>query len=466
MRHPDIKILDQFGFPMSCRSIYKSSNYDDGLKRVPNFNKEPELLTGRRTYRDLLSASREIYKNNGVVKGAVNMKAEYSIGKAFIFKSLCGVPEIAESYDRYVNNFYKIACVNGRNFHSLLYLISTSVDVDGDCFVLLTSGKSGFPQLQFIRANRVCSVNDGMIESGKYKGLLVYQGIIRDKVGREVAYWLDGDDESGGTVIPAQSMLHVMDDDFLAACRGEPLFSHGLKEFRYVDDINVSELGAMKIASQIALVEKNDSGDSDFMGGYEKTSNSGDVTIRDIGDKQIRFLQSGATLESLKFERPSPNYLNFSERLLKGVLSGVGVPYDVVVNPDSSGVGNRMSLSKFDNTTRDRATLLEDVARVLISYVLGVGIIRGDLEHASGWWSMMFSRAKRPSVDMGRDSNSQIKEYNSGIKNLTEICEENGTQIEDHLQIRAKEAALAEKIRIEASAKYGVEIPPDYMRKI
>ena len=31
---------------------------------------------------------------------------------------------------------------------------------------------------------------------------------------------------------------------------------------------------------------------------------------------------------------------------------------------------------------------------------------------------------------MGRDSNSQLKEYNAGIKNLTEICEENHIQIE------------------------------------
>ncbi|MFR9125643.1 MAG: hypothetical protein ACLVM6_10850 [Akkermansia sp.] len=53
-----------------------------------------------------------------------------------------------------------------------------------------------------------------------------------------------------------------MDDDFLSTCRGEPLFSHGLKEFRYIDDINTAELGAMKIASQIALVKKERNGRS------------------------------------------------------------------------------------------------------------------------------------------------------------------------------------------------------------
>ena len=465
MKPGNIQILDQFGRPFSSRSIYKSGNYDDGLSRIPNYLKEPEQLSGRLTRKRLISASRLLYKNNGVVKGAVNMKAGYSIGKAFLFKSLCDDSKIAAEYDEYIKAFYKIACVNGKNFHSLLYLISTAIDVDGDCFVLLTESKTGFPQLQFIRANRVCSPKDGLIGSGKYKGLNVLHGVITNRIGREIAYWLDGDEPGGGEIIPASSMLHIVDDDFLSTCRGEPLFSHGLKEFRYIDDINVSELGAMKIASQIALVKKTEAGEFDATQAYDKPNSSGEVTVRNTGDRQILFLKCEDTIDSLKIERPSPNYMNFSERLLKGVLSGVGVPYDIVVNPDSSGVGNRMSLSKFDDTTRDRATLLEDASRLLVQYVLAAGIQRGDIQHSGGWWNMMFSRAKRPSVDMGRDSNSQLKEYNAGIKNLTEICEENGTQIEDHLRIRAKEAAIAEKLRREAEKEYGVEISPDYIRK-
>lgn len=256
MKAGNVQILDQFGRPFSSRPIYKSGSYDDGLQRLPNYLKEPEQLSGRLTRKNLISASRLLYKNNGVVKGAVNMKAEYSIGKAFLFKSLCKNPEVAAKYDEYIKAFYKVACVNGKNFHSLLYLISTAIDIDGDCFVMLTESKTGFPQLQFIRANRVCSPKDGLIDSGKYKGLNVLHGVITNRMGREIAYWLDGDEPGGGEIIPASSMLHLVDDDFLATCRGEPLFSHGLKEFRYIDDINVSELGAMKIASQIALVKK------------------------------------------------------------------------------------------------------------------------------------------------------------------------------------------------------------------
>lgn len=466
MKAKDIHILDQYGQPMAYKPIYASGSYDDGLRRMPNYVKEPERLSGRLTRRNLVSASRALYKNNGVVKGAVNMKAEYAVGKAFLFRSLCKDSSAAKAYDDYIRNFYKVACVNGKNFHSLLYMISTAVDVDGDCFIMLTSSKTGFPQLQFIRANRVCSPKDGDILSGRYKGCTVSYGVIRNLQGREIAYWLDGDQPEGGTVIQAKSMIHIADDDYLAACRGEPLFAHGLREFQFIDDINSAELGAMKIASQIALVEKNDTGEMSLEDAYAKKGAHGETVIHDMGDKQIRFLKTGSSIECLRVERPSPNYMTFSERLLKAVLAGVGVPYDIVINPDSSGVGNRMSLSKFDNTVRDRATLLEDAAKKILDYVLSVGIARGDIPHADGWYEMMFSRARRPSVDMGRDSTSQLNEYNAGIKNLTEICEENGTQLEDHLRTRAKEAALAEKLRLEAESEYGVTVSADYMRRI
>ena len=323
MKAGNVQILDQFGRPFSSRPIYKSGSYDDGLQRLPNYLKEPEQLSGSLTRKNLISASRLLYKNNGVVKGAVNMKAEYSIGKAFLFKSLCKNPEVAAKYDEYIKAFYKVACVNGKNFHSLLYLISTAIDIDGDCFVMLTESKTGFPQLQFIRANRVCSPKNGLIDSGKYKGLNVLHGVITNRMGREIAYWLDGDEPGGGEIIPASSILHIVDDDFLSSCRGEPLFSHGLKEFRYIDDINTAELGAMKIASQIALVKKNETGEVDITQAYAKPSNNGEVLIRNTGDKQIVFLKSEDSLDSLKIERPSPNYMSFSERLLKGVLSGV-----------------------------------------------------------------------------------------------------------------------------------------------
>lgn len=116
MKAGNVQILDQFGRLFSSRPIYKSGSYDDGLQRLPNYLKEPEQLSGSLTRKNLISASRLLYKNNGVVKGAVNMKAEYSIGKAFLFKSLCKNPEVAAKYDEYIKAFYKVACVNGKNF--------------------------------------------------------------------------------------------------------------------------------------------------------------------------------------------------------------------------------------------------------------------------------------------------------------------------------------------------------------
>ena len=61
----------------------------------------------------------------------------------------------------------------------------------------------------------------------------------------------------------------------------------------------------MKIASQIALVKKNETGEVDITQAYDKPSNNGEVLIRNTGDKQIVFLKSEDSLDSLKIERPS-----------------------------------------------------------------------------------------------------------------------------------------------------------------
>ena len=446
--------------------IHTAGRADDGLRPLPNYLKEPKNLTTKHSRTALISASRNLYKNNGIVKGAIDMKAEYAVGKAFSYKSLADNPDHAALYTNFIHGFYKIATTTGHNFHSLLYTISTALDVDGDAFILLTRTSTGFPKLQFIRANRISSPKNGIIATGPYKGLHCHDGIIYNKYASEFAYWLDSDDPANSRIIPASSLLHVADVDYLSTSRGEPLFAHALREFQYLDDINSSELGAMKIASQIALIEKSETGTPDLSSLVTTPNPDGGINILSTGDKQIRYLKSDASLDTLRFERPSPNYLAYHTRLLHTILAGVGIPYDIVMTPDSNGVGNRVSLAKFDATVRDRTTLLEEIAHKLISYALATAITRGDLPATHNWHSMLFSKPKRPSVDLGRDSAAQLNEYNAGIKNLTDICAENGIRLEDHLATRATEAALAEKFRLQAETKHHVTIPPNLIRNI
>ena len=56
--------------------IYTSSS---GLKRIPNYNYDLYSIESPTTHRDIVSACRSLYQNNGIVRGAIDMKATYII---------------------------------------------------------------------------------------------------------------------------------------------------------------------------------------------------------------------------------------------------------------------------------------------------------------------------------------------------------------------------------------------------
>ena len=132
-----------YQLPTYSSQIYTSSS---GLGRIPNYNYDPECLESPTTHRDIVSACRSLYQNNGVVRAAIDMKAIYSIGNAFKLYSLCENTELRQSYTDYLEAWQKVACTDNKTFNDLLFNISTSIDVDGDCFVMLTKSKQGFPQ--------------------------------------------------------------------------------------------------------------------------------------------------------------------------------------------------------------------------------------------------------------------------------------------------------------------------------
>lgn len=413
---------------------------DMAFRRPPNYYKEPQNLHTNYGRRDLISISRSLYTNEGIVRGAIHLLATHALTNAFIYKAR---HDKADIYNEYINNWAKVACTNGDNFINLLYQISTGIDVDGDCFVLLTHSKSGFPQLQLIRANRIYYPFEEVKkeDSKKFAGYPCYDGIVVDSnSGREIAYCLDGE-----KFIDSSSIVHCKDVDFLSSFRGTPLFAHSLRNWRYYEEINESELNAQKIASQIAIVETNESGDSteDTSDMYKSrpTINDNETSIRDYGNGTIKYFQAGtgSSIDTLKFERPAPNYLNFTKQLILSSLAGVGIPYSIVIQSDSNSVASRVDMSKFDKEVFSRHTLLSEIAKKCVEYVIAVSIERGELPAVKQWYNMTFSRCPKASLNWSRDITADINLYEHGLKTLTEFADERGLTLEEFLNEKSKD---------------------------
>ncbi len=430
----------------------------EGIARVRDYIKEPEKLTDTQnlSWKTMVSLSRKLWANNAIVKGAIDMVNLYSIGNSFDFRSASNSTEDEINlYNTTINDWFKVCSIDGKsNFKDILHKISQSVSVDGDCFILLTKTSTGFPQLQFIRANRITSEKNGIIKQGqRYAGLNIFNGVISNpKTGREIAYLIDNE-----RYISANDMIHISDVDFLSSQRGNPLFSNCVSDFQLLQDIDEAELMAQKILAQVALVQKSSGGLEDLGAAYNGVGAAGETILKDYGNGQIRIIKSDEDLVTINSSRPSPEYQEFSERLYRKILSGI-CPVELLGLIGGAGsVELRVALNRFDNICTDRRTLLIDNAVRMISFAISCFIEMGVLPHVPQWYKMSFSKCKKPSVDLGRDSNSTINEIKLGIKSISQTVEESGTYYDDFLRDRAESIFKAKKIAQEYS-KDGVTI--------
>lgn len=419
-------------------------------------------------YNTIVSASRRLYANHGVVKGLIQQKASYSIGQAFLPQYLGTNKEWGKQAGEWLRKFYAMPTIQGYNFHDMLYLLSVSVDRDGDAFILLTSSQEGYPQLQLISSHQIGQRDSSnVVQSGRYKGFRIDKGIIFSKEGRPLAYRLLGRDESKDTDIPAANMIHIFEPEYLDQSRGLSLFSHAINAFSDMSESNARELTAQLLLASIAFIEHNPFGGPDDTNPtllYE--SSDGRPTSEVYEDGTIKFFKSGdgSKLEAVNGNRPSAEYQEFHSRLERIAVVGTGWPKVLLDAAHGNGVADRVALRQGQRACEDRQSLLKPVCSRIVSYAISKAIKLGLLPSNEDFYRWSFSTPPFLSIDFGRDSNAIREHYRGGLINLTQICEEQGKTLEQHLRERAEEEAKAILIRQEIEQQYGVVIDPLKMR--
>lgn len=142
-------------------------------------------------WKRIVSASNKAFWNFGPIQGAIEEKAMYAVGKSWQPRHVGGkgdqrVREWGDMAEEWlVNQFYPVAYINGMDFVTGLYLDSVAIDRDGDSFCLYTESRDGYPQFQALPWHKIGSRENGTtLESGPYKGLKVYNGIVLSAGGR------------------------------------------------------------------------------------------------------------------------------------------------------------------------------------------------------------------------------------------------------------------------------------------
>ncbi len=467
-----MSILDQYGNPYrhSTRFAHAATRSPMIGTQYPNVIDDIAALIPRHDRLTLQGLSRRLYTNFGVLKAAVDQKANYSVGHAWqpCFRS----PDMdkAKAAEQWVqDSFFPLCDVRGPVFYwqECLSLISQSLDRDGEAFVLLTSSKKGDARIQLIPSHRIGqrAQSDDEVDAGPYKGAKIRDGVIMNKVGRPVAYRILGDANDGSKDydISARDLIHVYDPDYAEQERGLPAFTHALTDFLKCLQSTEFETIAMMMVSSLGLIEYNDSGmpeeDPAFALQSGATAEDGIQTQLYAGGTTRYFKSnSGQKLESISHTRPGDMWERFNDRLIRSGLAGVQWPMALVWKSPGQGTAERSEVVRARRSIEQRQATLKQVARRIVSYAVGTAFDRGELAPFSRFWDVDFTLPPRLTVDDGRENSALLDQIEQGALTMAEYQGFKGRTEEDHWREYWSGVATKERIRAEVEAETGIEL--------
>jgi len=452
-----------------------------------------EKLITARDSQTLRSLSGRLFTNMGVPRCAVGQIADFSIGEAWL--PSYRVQSDADAGKRvagFMRDVWFPNCdVRGGfyDWQTLLWLTIIELYRDGDCFWALIKGDDGFPRIQIIRAHRIGNGGNGggysnEIQSGKWQGLKIHDGIITWPSGRVAAYrHLLGDGMDDFEDIDAANMIHIMSPDYADQYRGLPAFTHAIDDFLSMLSSNTDERIRMQIVSRMYLTVFNETGGPDLddprsimQPGVDSNNplQPRDVTATEISGG-ITYFQAGGgeKIEQTKHENPGDIYNNFNDRMIRSSLVGIKWPMALVWQAAGQGTAERTEIMKARRTVVACQKRIRYAARRAFGWAYSVFADPSTSPKDSRWaqalpvlnypFSWDFTTPPRITVDDGRESKAMLDEWRAGARNLCDIIE---TQtVAEFYAARADEIAIRKVIARqkaeEASKSSGFDITID-----
>jgi len=390
---------------------------------------------------ELLKLARHMYRNVGLIKGAVDSIATYSIGPG-LRPQYRGADQ---DFGRLCEEYWRDVVVpspevTGRmTWTDMLLALSRSIDVDGDVFVIMTEkGK-----LQIVEGHRVCEgddygTSDGVFlgKLGEPTGYLVQTGELYRKLG-------------------ADTVIHLMELERPDQIRGGSSLARALNHVRDLKMLGEFEKDALKLQGSIAAVITTDQGDElAGQGGFFGTVQAQDTGEPTIAREEITSsatiprLSPGEKIEMIGPNRPHAGFEPFAKFLIRDVAMGLGLPVEFVYDPASvGGAGMRFIVAKAQRRFEQRQRLLIDrFCNRAWRFFIGGAIANGDLPAVEDYAKVTWQTPKSLTVDAGREAQQAREDYKAGLSSLQDYFGELGQDWEEQVRQIAKEREFVASI--------------------
>ena len=418
----------------------------------------------------LLSASRRLYLNLGPARGAIDQKAMYAVGRAWLPRFRGQDAEFGKMAEQWLSEqWYGIGDVRGgmHDFRTSLFLLSVAIDRDGEAFVLLTQSRDGYPRYQHIPAHRIGNPEGTPDGYSRQLGRTIIDGVVYNEQGAAVTYsFLDADGKFV-KFIKASDVIHVFDPSWQEQGRGLPAFTHALNDLRDMLQSHEWERLAQLMLSSIGIIETNEHGAADMddnanalLGEHGDTG--AQPTISKLDGGTIRYIRagSGGKIETINNDRPGTAWTDFHDRIIRSALAGINWSYSLVWkgNQIGGGTAQRTEIAMAQRAVEDRQDVLLYAAKRLIGYAVAKAQKNGMLPESPDWFRWEFTYPSKLTIDDGRVAKELESQWKSGFRNQEEIVGMFGRSLEEHLEQRAREVALRKLAARRATELYGVPV--------
>jgi capsid protein len=420
-------------------------------------------------WRTLNSAARKLYWNNGMVNAAIDQKSMLSVGMAMRPIFTGADREWGKKAEAVLLDWFQIAYLDGKTWWEGLRLESTAIDREGDLLTILTTTQNGYPQLQQVPWHQIgARTDEGIISSGPYRGLRLYNGVILSKNNRAIAYRVLGEaaDGSEDRDIPAQSCMLTMDPREVDQVRGISAFAPAIRDLLSLKDLGDDIQSASRMAAKIGLLVTNQQGMADASDAFNALSennipNCGQgLRITPMAGGRIEYLtaNAGESIDQIDAKIPTEAQDRLQERLIRNALLAAQWPPEFGWDMSKlGGASARIVLEQVNRVTSERHAYLSAFCKRRCAYAVAKFIELGILPKYTGAdadrggaYQFRFTEPARLTADAGYANRDAIEAYRAGMRSMTDILASGSKTLEEHLDEVEREE-LEIKMRMQRS---------------
>lgn len=345
------------------------------------------------------------------------------------------------------------------------------LDMQGDDLAVFTEDEYHNPKIDFVPSPRIGSGlvgagwvssifsgthttgrPDGMgvVNEGEFKGLPIYNGIIRQN-GRPIAARVLGYNDQGEAIFSdfrlgtAFGTNYACEMEFFGQGRGIPRPSASVLQWMKKENIDDQFLKGLENAAERTVIHKLAPGQDAAMArgnaiqetiqmvptidasGKVVTDGNGNIVeeqksfyVEKSPDGQIAYIGSDEDLTGMDYKNPHPNGEAFVVRVAVECLSDVGWSWALMDTSQTSRAPTRLETNKANNSISERQGTQEIRSVQFIQHAIALGMEYGRIPKNDAGidpykWSIGFSA--QMSVDQGNDVTAALNRLKMGLTN-------------------------------------------------